>query len=160
PQLRPQATSGSVGGTVRDQSGSVVPGADVSLRNTSTGVSFANKTSAEGVYFFPTVPPGTYEVSAQSSGMDKFVASFPIQVAQSVVIDPVLKPGQIATKVDVEAVSPMVVTDNSPIEARLDRQRIQDLPINGRSLQSILNTIPNVGFGAASGSRDFLIDGV
>src|SRR5262249_49870377 len=105
PQLRPQATSGSVGGTVRDQTGSLVPGADVTLRNTSTGVSFANKTSAEGVYFFPTIPPGNYEVSAQSAGMDKFTASFPVQVAQSVVIDAVLKPGQLATKVDVAAVS-------------------------------------------------------
>src|SRR5437016_5435770 len=92
--------------------------------------------------------------------MAKFVTSFPVQVAQSVVIDPMLEPGQVTTTVEVAAVTPMVEIDHSPVQLRLDRQRIQALPINGRSMSAIVNTIPGVGFGAAGGSTDYLVDGI
>jgi len=160
----PQATSGTVGGTVRDSSGAVIAGADVVLTNAATGISVTNKTTSDGLYFFPGVSPGNYRVSVQFVGMEKFISSFPIQVAQSVIIDPVLKPGQITTTMDVAAVTPMVVLDSSPIEVGLDRERIQDLPINGRSLNTILAVMPGMlgssSFGAAGGSRDILVDGM
>jgi hypothetical protein len=120
-----QATSGKVSGTVRDQSGAVIPNAEVTLTNTLTSVSVTNKSSNEGVYMFPTVAVGAYRLEVVSPGMEKAASAFEIQVMQTVVIDPVLKPGQVTTTVEVAAVSPIVVVDNSPIEMRLDRERIK-----------------------------------
>ena len=61
-----QAITGVIVGTVRDASGAIVPGAKVSAKNVETGIVSVTTTGGEGNYTFPTVPPGTYDVSAQS----------------------------------------------------------------------------------------------
>src|SRR5687768_16225035 len=104
----PQASSGTVSGTVRDQSGAVIPNAPVVLTNIATNVSSTTRTNDAGLYFFPGVLVGDHRITVEFPGMERFEGAFVVQVGQRVVIDPVLKPGQTTTSVDVQDVTPMV----------------------------------------------------
>ena len=75
PNAWPQATTASVSGTVRDQSGAVIPMANVEIVNTETNVSARSKTTEAGVFFYPGVVPGPYRVTVESAGMQKYEAS-------------------------------------------------------------------------------------
>src|SRR6266446_3197932 len=100
--------SGAVSGTVRDQSGAVIPNAALVLTNTATNVVVNTVTNGVGFYIFPSVVPGAYTLSAQSAGMQKFEGAFTIRVAERIVIDPALTPGATATAVEVKDITPLV----------------------------------------------------
>ncbi|MCX6638605.1 MAG: carboxypeptidase-like regulatory domain-containing protein, partial [Acidobacteria bacterium] len=76
----PQASTGNVSGTVRDESGAVMPSAAVTLTNTATNV--ASKTTANevGYYQFPGIVPGPYLLSVEAPGMQKFEGGLTVQV--------------------------------------------------------------------------------
>jgi hypothetical protein len=93
----PQTSTGRVSGTVRDRSGAVIPGAQVSLTNEGTGVSSVSRTNEEGFYIFPSSIPGNYSLVTESAGMERQQSKFILTVGGSVVIDPVLSPGQTNT---------------------------------------------------------------
>lgn len=59
---------GSVMGSVHDPSGAVVPGAAVTISNTATGVTMSTRTDDKGLYAFPYVQPGTYNLTASAQG--------------------------------------------------------------------------------------------
>jgi hypothetical protein len=159
----PQASTGSVSGTVRDQSGAVIPGAAVVLTNTETNVKSRTPTNETGFYMLPGVTPGSYRLEIEQPGMQKFEVAATVQVARSIVIDPVLKPGQTSTTVEVQDVTPMVTVDSPALAHVLERARIEQLPINGRSLTSLLVTIPGMegerAYGMRSGSQEMVLDG-
>ena len=159
----PQASTGSVSGTVRDQTGAVIPGSAVVLTNMATNVTSRTQTNEAGFYFFPGITPGAYRLEIEHPGMQKFEATATVQVARSVVIDPVLKPGQTTTVVEVRDVTPMITTDSPTLTHVLERARIEQLPINGRSLSSLLVTIPGMedvrAYGMRTGSQEMILDG-
>src|SRR3954447_13172960 len=76
----PQASTGSVSGTVRDQSGAAIPGASVVLTNTATNSAAKSTTNESGFYRFPGINPGPYSVTADSAGMQKFEGTLTVQV--------------------------------------------------------------------------------
>src|SRR5579864_355247 len=112
PAAWPQASSSSVGGTVRDVGQAVIPKASVTLTNTATNVARTTETNDSGLYVFPGVFPGPYRISVESAGMQKYEANFTIQVQQDATVDVVLQVGQAATQVEVKAVSLLVDTSN------------------------------------------------
>ena len=131
--LSAQSSQSSVNGTVRDQSGAVIPGASVQLVNSDTGINSRTVTNEAGFYVFPAVNPGPYRLTVESSGMQTLEATLTVQVRQSAVVDPILRPAQTATSVDIQDVTPLLTTDNPTLGHVLERQRIEQLPINGRS---------------------------
>src|SRR6266699_5880540 len=163
PGAWPQASLGRVSGTVRDNSAAVVPNVTVVLTNTATNVRSSTRTNDVGFYAFPGVAVSSYLMSIEAPGMKKFEATFAVQVSQSIVIDPVLKTGQSLTTVDVKAVAPMVVSTNSVLSAGMEHQRMEQLPINGRSFGTLIDMLPgNEGSrmnGSQSGARDWIVDG-
>src|SRR3954452_23418997 len=86
PAAWPQASSSSVGGTVRDQGQAVIPKATVTLTNTATNVARNTPTNESGLYVFPGVFPGPYRLTVESPGMQKYEGSFTIQVQQDATI--------------------------------------------------------------------------
>src|ERR1041384_1878223 len=138
----PQASTGTVSGTVRDQTSAVIPGATVTLTHTETNSSSKTTTNESGFYRFPGIVPGSYLLTAEAVGMQKFEGSLIVQVQQSSVVDPVLKVGQTATEVSVQDVTSTVQTDNPTLGTVLERSRIEQLPINGRNLTTLLQTVP------------------
>ena len=119
----PQASTATVSGTVRDQSGAVIPRAGVSLVNTATNVKSQTITNEIGFYMFPGVIPGPYRLEAESAGMQRYEGAVTVQVQQSVVVDPVMKPGQTTTTVVVQDVTPMISTDRPALGHVLERSR-------------------------------------
>jgi hypothetical protein len=159
----PQSGNATVSGSVRDQSGAYIPAAAVTLRQMATAVVLKTTTNEVGFYMFPGVVPGPYQLSVEAAGMQKFEGTLVAQVQQSVVVDVTLKVGQTGTEVTVLDVTPMVTTDNPTLGHVLERERIEQLPINGRNVGSLLQTVPgmegNRAYGQKTGTQDMLLDG-
>src|SRR5262245_26546633 len=119
-----QSSTGSVRGTVRDQSEAVVPNADVTLTNTATNVISKAKTNETGFYVFPVVTPGRYRMVVDVPGMQKYEATLTVQVQQSTTADVVMRISSEAITVSVQDVTPVVVTDKMSLGHVLDRRGI------------------------------------
>src|SRR5215469_3844013 len=154
PPCWPQASTSAVRGTVRDQSNAVVAGASVILTDTDTNVTSRTATNDAGLYMFPGVVPGPYRLVVEAPGMQKFEGALTVQVQQDAVVDAILKVGDVTAEVSVKDVTPTVVVDNPTLGHVLERQRIEQLPINGRYIQSLLQTVPGMEGWRAYGERD------
>ena len=163
PGSRAQSSLGQVSGTVRDASGAVVPAAPVELLNTRTNVKSATTTNEAGFYIFPGIAPGSYNLTVESPGMEKFQGNLTILVRQSAVIDPVLRPAGTQTLVEVTDVTPLLATDNPTVASTLTRSFVEQLPINGRSITTLLQTLPGMegqrAYGTRQGAQEYVWDG-
>src|SRR4051812_19710554 len=104
-----QSSSGSVRGTVRDQSDAVVPNATVVLTGAATNSVSNGVTNEAGSYVFPSVIPGDYRIAIASAGLQKYEASITVRVQQSTTIDAVLKVASETATVAVTDATPEVV---------------------------------------------------
>jgi hypothetical protein len=159
----PQASTGTVRGTAKDPTGAIVPNAAVSLTNTNTNITREALTNEVGFYIFPGVLPGPYRLTVEAPGLQRFEATLRVQVQQVAAIDPVLNVGQTVTEVTVADVTPMVNADTPTLGHVLERQRIEQLPINGRFITTLLQTVPGMegtrAHGLREGSHEFVLDG-
>jgi hypothetical protein len=140
----PQAGVSTVRGVARDPSQAVVPNATVTLTNTDTNVTRTTKTNDVGIYVFPSVIPGPYRISMEAGGFQKFEATLTLMVQQDATVDGILQLGQTATQLEVLDVTQMVRVDSPTLGHVLEHQRIEQLPINGRSYQNLLATVPGI----------------
>ena len=148
--VRAQTGTGSIQGTVRDTTGAVIPGAKVVLVQSQTAVTFSGQTNSAGFYVFPAVQRGPYELTVESAGMETWKASLTLVVGQAAQIDATLKVGQTGTAITVAGdVTPLVTTTGPTLSNVLERERIEQLPINGRFLQNlVLMTTPGLESGS------------
>ena len=144
PLAYPQSSTGSVRGTVRDQSDAVVPNARVTLINVATNVSAKSAANEVGFYVFPVVIPGQYRIIIEAEGMQRYEATLTVQVQQSTTADAVVRVGTSTVTVDVRDITPVTVTDRMSLGHVLDRRGIEQLPINGRSIVNLLVTVPGL----------------
>src|SRR5438067_2418462 len=163
-----QSSNGSVRGTVQDTSKAVIPNVTVALTNTATGITTNAVSNSAGIYIFPAIAPGPYKVTAGFPGMTAFEATMTVQTQQSVDLDIVLTPAGTQTMVNVVDVTPTLKTDTPMLSHSLERARIEQLPINGRNVVGLLNTIPGLQqdnggtwrtFGTRVGTQDISLDG-
>jgi hypothetical protein len=161
----PQASNSTVRGVVRDQTNAFIPGATVTLANTNTNVSRTVTTNEAGAYVFPGVIPGPYRLTAESAGMQNFEGNLTVQVQQDATVDAVLRVGQTASEVVVQDVTPLLRADSPSIGHVLERKRIESLPINGRAITALLQTVPGVetgmmrAYGMRQGTMLYVFDG-
>ncbi len=163
----PQSSNGSVRGTVQDPTGAVIPNVSVVLTNTATGVELKTVSNGVGIFVFPAVVPGPYKIEAEFAAMKKFEATLDVHPQQSATLEITLQPSGTQTIVKVEDVTPVVVTDTATMSHTLERTRIEQLPLNGRSVMSLLQTVPGMisgsdgwrVFGARVGTFDVILDG-
>src|ERR1019366_358608 len=97
---------------VHDQTKAVIPGASVVLTNNDTKVDLRATVNSVGLYVFPSVIPGPYQVVVASPGMNKFEATLTVHVQESAVVDVTLFPAGTTTAIKVDDVTPMVTTDS------------------------------------------------
>jgi carboxypeptidase family protein/TonB-dependent receptor-like protein len=152
-----QTTTGSIYGTVSDNSGAVVPNADITASNVQTGAKKVTQTNAAGDYTFLVLDPGEYTISAQVTGFQSLTQNgIRLDAAQSVHVNIALQVGSTDQKIDVEADTTLVDTRESQIGETIDQKRIQELPLNGRNAYDLLPILPGVTNYAAdvpTGSR-------
>ncbi len=145
-----QTGTGNIQGTVKDIGGAVVPKAIVTAVHTATSRQYTTTTNEVGFYLVPNLQTGAYEVTVESPGMETWKGELNLASGQSAQVDPVLKLGATATSVTVAGdVTPRVTTTSPTIATVVERERIEQLPINGRFVTSLLYmTTPGVESGS------------
>jgi len=141
-------TSGSITGEVKDQSGAVAPNAAVTATNSKTNVARSTATNASGIYSFPDLTPGIYEVKVVATGFASIVkTNIELQVQQTARVDFTLSLGQAAQTVEVSASATSLDTESATVGTLIEEKRISELPLNGRNFFSLVALAPNVAFG-------------
>jgi outer membrane receptor protein involved in Fe transport len=156
PAAMAQETRGSIEGVVKDASGAVLPGVTVEARSPAlVGVSTA-VTDEGGVYRFPSLPPGQYEITAILSGFQSHkVENIQLTLGQILKIDVPLQVGGLAENVQVTAESPIIDVKQNAATLSLQSEVIERIP-RGRNWTSLLNTAPGTNQEAKAGTS---IDG-
>ena len=133
-----QATA-QISGTVRDQSGAVLPGVEVTTTQTDTGIKRNTVTNETGTYVLSNLPLGPYRLEAALPGFRTYAQSgIVLQVNSAPVINPVLEIGQVAEQVEVQANAAQVETRSTAVGQVIENQRILELPLNGRQVTDLI----------------------
>ena len=171
-----QSPNGTVSGIVLDPSGGLIVGANVLVINNATGVEYPGKANGEGYYVVPNIPPGTYRIQVSNSGFKTIIKpDIVVHVEDALAINFTLPIGAASEIVTVEGGAPLVNTENAAVSTVIDRQFIGNLPLNGRSFNTLLQLTPGVVIaqttgnvstgqfsiaGQRSDSNNFTVDGV
>ena len=149
-----------INGIVQDATGSAVPGAEVKVTQTDTGLTRTVSSGADGNYILPSLPVGPYRLEVSKDGFSKYLQSgIVLQVGSNPNIDVGLKLGAVTEQVQVEANAALVETRSAGIGQVIDNQRVLELPLNGRQVTELvflsgMATQVN-GAGLNSGVRNF-----
>src|SRR5215831_13921490 len=131
PVLWAQATA-QISGAVRDQSGAVLPGAEVTATQTETGISRSTVSNETGSYVLPNLPLGPYKLEVSLPGFRTFVQSgIVLQVNSNPVINATLEVGQVSEQIEVQANAALVETRSTSVGGVVETERVLELPLNG-----------------------------
>src|ERR1700694_3994262 len=143
--LSSQTTTGRILGTVSDQSGAAVAGAVVVVADIQRGTTRAVATDASGDYVVTELQPGVYKVRAEAKGFKTVErVNIVVEVAQDLRVDISLPTGQVSETVVVTDEVPLVNTTSSTLGGTLSNAEINDLPLNGRNYENLLQLRPGV----------------
>lgn len=152
-----RAQNASLSGLILDTSSAVVPQVSVQLRNPATGVVLQTESNTAGAYTFPFVQPGVYDVTVSKTGFETIVrTSVTLSAAQSARSDFTLAVGAATQTVEVTAASATVNTTDATVSTVVNRQFVQNLPLNGRSFQSLLLLAPGLNLNVGAGPSNFI----
>jgi hypothetical protein len=151
-----QATA-QISGSVKDQSGAVLPGVEVIATHTDTGVARNTITNETGSYVLPNLAVGPYRLEASLPGFRTYLQTgIVLQVNSNPVINPVLEVGQVSEQVEVQANAALVETRSQGVGQVIENQRILELPLNGRNIAEliVLAGAATPGTGVSNAGRD------
>lgn len=179
-----QIVSATITGTVTDATSAAVAGAEVVATNVQTGQKRLTRTDDTGRFTLPQLAPGIYDVSTSAPGFKRHdVSGVTLPLGQTVRLEIQLEVGALTTEVQVSAAAAMIQSETSSLGQVIDRERIVELPLNGRNFMQLANissgvapayharsaTITNQSgrpdlavhiSGGRGDSNSFLIDGV
>src|SRR5205823_10249010 len=128
-------STAEVSGAVKDQTGAVLPGVEVTATQTDTGFKRTAVTNETGSYLLTNLPIGPYRLEAGLPGFRTYVQTgIVLQINSSPAINPVLEVGQVTEQVEVQANAALVETRNAGIGQVVENARILELPLNGRQV--------------------------
>jgi hypothetical protein len=143
--LFPQTTTGRIVGTIADQTGAAVAGANVTVTDVQRGTTRIVATDTSGSYVVPGLQPGVYKVRAEAKGFKAVErVDIVVEVAQDLRIDVSLPTGLVSETVVVTEDVPLVNTVSSTLGGTLSNAEINDLPLNGRNYENLLQLRPGV----------------
>ena len=168
-----QAMNGSIEGTVRDNSGAILPGVTVTLTNTDTGAQRVVVTNEEGVYRAPLLPLGTYQVTAELQGFKKFEQQgISLSAGQTALTNMTLNVGNVSETITVTGESPVAQPGKIDLGRTIGEAEVKNLPLVSRNpynfafLQANVTGYENNEFGVprinANGSQmhtNYQLDG-
>jgi hypothetical protein len=180
-----QGGSAVLSGTVADSTGAVVPGGHATLVNTETNLTLNAIVNDSGLYQFPTIPPGSYVLTVDHAGFQKFQQKgLVLTVSQQATLDVALQVGSEEQTVSVTADAALINSTNAEVSNTVGEKAIRELPLNGRDPSSLVllspgiinvintgagtlqnqTTFPTEGGASAGGGRQgstlYLLDGV
>jgi hypothetical protein len=148
-----QAPVGTISGTVRDQSEAVLPAASVTVRQIATGAERHLTTSGDGTFSAPALAAGEYTLIAAMDGFRTLQRNVTVATGQVQTIDLHMELGQASEVVNVAAAAVHVDMETHAISGVITRQKIQELPINGRSFLQLAFLEPGVTASPGSTSQ-------
>src|SRR3989441_11994608 len=132
-------STAQVSGTVKDQTGAVLPGVEVTATQTGTGLKRSAVTDETGSYILPNLPIGPYRLEGALPGFRTHVQTgIVLQVGSSPVVNAALEVGQVSETVEVEANAALVETRNTGVGQVIDNVRVLELPLNGRQAVELI----------------------
>lgn len=139
------AQTADVSGTVIDQSGAVVPNAQVRLVNQATLVERATATNSQGVFTAPFINPGVYQLFVEAPGFStQMMRDIKIDVAAKINLPIRLKVGGGVETVVADAATTMMNSTDASVSTVIDRKFVENIPLNGRSFQDLISMTPGV----------------
>jgi hypothetical protein len=151
-----QAITADMVGTVHDQTGSVIPGAEVTLTNKGTNETRRTTSASDGAFAFNLIPPGSYSVHISAPNFKQYeVPDLTLAAGDKPRIDAGLAVGTATETISVEAVSPLLQSESSTLQSSVNQQAVQDLPLNGRNFVQLVQLVP----GANEGPPNSLTNG-
>ena len=160
--LLAQSPYGNINGLVSDPTGAAVMGAEVIAINDVTGVQYTTKSNTEGLYILPNLPPGPYRVQVSKVGFKTLVKpDLVVNVQDALSINFSLLVGAFHEIVTVEGGAPIADTENAAVSTVVDRQFAENLPLNGRSFQTLIDLTPGVSLTSSNqtDSGQFSVNG-
>jgi hypothetical protein len=135
-----QIGGGSIVGIVKDPSGAPVLGVKVRAHNEATNEERVAQTNAEGYYEFPLLPAGRYRLEAEATGFERLSgAPFDLATGTRPRIDLALAIGSVNQTLEVAATAPLINTTTTDLGVVMTRTRIDELPLNGRNFQDLVD---------------------
>jgi hypothetical protein len=155
------AQTAQLSGFVLDESAASVEGALVRIANTETGQVREVKTNAAGQYVAAALANGRYAVTVSAAGFAPVTRAILLDVAQAARLDVTLKVGDVTETVTVSLEARALQSTDGAVSTMIDRRFITALPLNGRSLQSLISLVPGVVAvpSAAGSSGQFSVNG-
>jgi len=170
-----QAISGDLVGTVRDNSGAVLPNVNVELTNLGTGLKLSQKTTSVGDYHFSNLPVGHYKLNVQAENLSGGFSDVEVRLNQTITANVVAQVAGHGTTIEVTGSAETIDTTTAQIQNTYDTKQLQDLPsasvglgvLNLSLLSSGVASSGGVGVGtgpSVSGQRprnnNFTVEGV
>src|SRR6202041_3338 len=143
--LSGQSPNGIINGLVLDPTGGAVAGAEVRIVNDATGVQYIGKTNDEGIYVVTNLPPGTYRLQVSKIGFKSLIKpDIILNVQDLLAINFTLPLGAASETITVVGGAPLMNTESAAVSTVVDRQFAENLPMNGRSFQTLIELTPGV----------------
>src|SRR3974390_88137 len=140
-----QTTTGRILGEVHDQTGAALTAATVTATDVQRGFNRTTSTDASGAYVIAALPPGTYSVKAAAKGFKTVErTNIVLEVARDANIDLSLPTGNITETVTVTSEAPLLDLTSATLGGTLSNEEINDLPLNGRNYENLLQLRPGV----------------
>ena len=155
-----QGGTAQISGTVKDQTGAVLPGVELTATQTATGLARTVVTNETGSYTLPNLPVGPYRVEATLPGFRTFVQTgIVLQVSSNPVVNVTLEVGQVTEQVEVQADAVLVETRATGVGQVINNVLVTELPLNGRNVQElIILSGMAVGGGSQGSARNYPAD--
>jgi hypothetical protein len=172
---RAQSPDGTISGIVTDPTGATIGGAEVLVVSDLTRVQYPTKTDREGIYVVSNIPPGSYLIQVSKVGFKTIIKpDILIHVQDALAINFTLPLGAISETVTIQGGAPLVNTESGSVSTVIDRPFVENLPMNGRSFNTLLQLTPGVVIapsnsnspgqfsiaGQRTGANNFTVDGV
>jgi hypothetical protein len=142
-----QTSNATLGGTVSDSSGALIPGVTVTATNTGTGIVTTVLSNEAGAYQFASLQTGAYKVTADLTGFQtQTYNNVNLGVSQQVRLNFTLQVGGVAQSVEVSvAADTLIATTSSSVGSVLPEYKVRDLPLGGRNVMDLIYTTAGAG---------------
>ena len=139
-----QETTGTFTGSVTDQTGAVLPGVSVTIRNVNTGFTATFTTTTSGTYAAPVLPVGTYDLEFSLSGFETLARrGVVLHVSDRLAVNATLNAGGVSEAIEVTAGGELI-QQTSALQSLMGAKQVQELPLNNRNFVQLATLVPGV----------------
>jgi outer membrane receptor protein involved in Fe transport len=144
--------TGGFSGTIADPTGSIVPGAALTLTSDTTGDTYSTVTSSTGGYVFSLLKPGQYTLTAKKDGFKTATQKVTVLLGQNSTVNFAMELGAVSTTVEVSSGANLLQTEDANIATTFDTRTVQNIPNPGNDITYIAQTAPGISMNTSSGN--------